>query len=513
MSPASIPDNHAAFRRLVRRAELALARGSSESAAVSAQVAATFAWFNHPGVFASAGLERLLHRIGHALPTVGRAPERLAAVHVATQVYPTGGHTQSLLKWLEHDPASPVAVVVTGQGAVPLPPGLESALAGRGHLHLLDRHHDRLTDRALALRALAATDRVFLHIHPNDVVAPLAFPTPHLGDLRVFFIDHADHVFWIGTEVADYVLNLRSSGAELCRTRRGIHQDRHRLLLRPLDTRPRSLSREEAKRRLGIPESTLTLVTAAAGTKYEPIDGIGFLDLVAPALVGAGMQLLAAGPSPAGAWQALAEQGSGRALGLLPDVHELLCAADVYIDSYPFSSLTSMLEAGSLGVPVITLRPDGPEPSVLGADTPELDPVLLTAGSVRELVDVLASLAEPAARARLGEQTAAGIAAAHADGVWLRSLHESTGPGPRHLPPGHWVEADPEQGTLDRRLALVQQQTGLGQGELGAALLNAPLLPPLERVRLLGSGAGVRAFASAQRLRQLRAAREYLRNR
>ena len=79
------------------------------------------------------------------------------------------------------------------------------------------------------------------------------------------------------------------------------------------------------------------------------------------------------GPSRTATWSVLAEEGLGRAWGLLPDVHTLLEAADVYVDSHPFSSLTSMLEAAWLDTPVLTLRSPDERLGVLGADTPELD--------------------------------------------------------------------------------------------------------------------------------------------
>ena len=75
-----LDDNWAVLDRLVQRAEALARRGRGEQAAVAAMTAATFAWCNPSGVFASGPLEDVLARLGSSLPGPGGpAPARPAA--------------------------------------------------------------------------------------------------------------------------------------------------------------------------------------------------------------------------------------------------------------------------------------------------------------------------------------------------------------------------------------------------------------------------------------------------
>jgi hypothetical protein len=169
------------FQGLVHRAGRLAGRGRDERAAVAAMTAATFAWCNPTGVFASGELERVLTDLGARLPASGgAAPARPAGsrprvLHVVSQVYGTGGHTQMLANWIRLDTAREHHVALTGQGTREVPEKLTGVLSSDDALVRLDARHRRLLDRAAELRDLArAHDHVVLHVHPNDVVAAIA---------------------------------------------------------------------------------------------------------------------------------------------------------------------------------------------------------------------------------------------------------------------------------------------------------------------------------------------------
>ena len=73
-------------------------------------------------------------------------------------------------------------------------------------------------------------------------------------------------------------------------------------------------------------------------------------------------------------WTAAVERTNGRIV-TYPEragTSVLYDAADIYVDSFPAVSITSLLEAGSLGIPLVTRDPFG-EASTIWAPTHRAD--------------------------------------------------------------------------------------------------------------------------------------------
>src|ERR1700704_3687784 len=129
-----LAEHHTQFCRLVGQAQDELARQRLSAAATWAQIAANYAWLNHAGLFASPGLEGLLLEIsrrGMGSPPVSArarpdAPHEV--LHVATQAYPVGGHTQMLSRWIAQDRQRQHRVVLTRQGSTAFPAKLTDRL-------------------------------------------------------------------------------------------------------------------------------------------------------------------------------------------------------------------------------------------------------------------------------------------------------------------------------------------------------------------------------------------------
>jgi glycosyl transferase family 1 len=490
---ADLDAHHDTFLSLLEAAQRDRRAGRLELAAVRAQIAGNFAWMNPAGIFASQQLEELLTDVGAEIRTpplrrrdLRREPGNV--LHVVTQVYQTGGPTQVVTAWIEQDSARTHRVALTRQGANRVPAKLFSALRSASDLLRLDDRSGGLLGRAARLRAAAADcDLVVLHSHPYDVIPVLAFA----GEVEhppLIFVNHADHVFWLGASVAQTLMNMRSSGEELTIARRGISPSRCHVMTRPLRLRERSLSRAEAKQRLSVDPKQLVILTAADAPKYRPIGDPSFLELLVPVVERhPEVVLLAAGPSEEmdNDWHVAARRTGGRvrALGRLPDVALLQQAADLYVDSFPFSSLTSLLEAGAYSTPVAAFRGHPPECRVLGADTRGVDDLLVASDDPSDFQEQLRVLiTDRTARERLGELTGAEIRGSHTGAGWrdrVDALYAFASEQP--TPPRVEIPVR-SPGKLDVLVNLIMERTGFSDGAAGVLARNVALLPFRERV-------------------------------
>ncbi|MGH9630306.1 MAG: glycosyltransferase [Bryobacteraceae bacterium] len=505
---ADIDNHYEAFSTLVETARQHQRQGRLESAVVRAQIAGTFAWMNPAGIFASAELEHLLAEIGAMSRRQTLRHRRTGdagnVLHVVTQAYESGGSTQAVTSWIEQDSARSHRVALTRQAADPVPHKLAAALRSPSDLLRLDEHPDGLLGRAAALRSVAGTsDVVLLHVHPYDVVPVLAFAGLEEHP-PVIFVDHADHVFWLGIGAAQTLMNMRDSGRDLAISRRGVAPSRCHVMARPLRLRDRTVSREVAKRRVDVNSEQVVILTAAAASKYRAIGGWSFLDLVVPVVERhPEVVLLAAGPSDEAEWREAGAQTGGRvrALGRVSDVAPLHQAADLYVDSFPFSSLTSLFEAGSYGNPVASFHGHPSTCQVLGADTRGLDKYLVASADPVQFQEQLSVLLTDEARRReLGRETEVEIRSTHTGQGWRRSVDDLYAFAAQQRTAPQVAVPTRSPGELDVLLELVMEQTGFSQGVAGALASNVALLPARERLETWISLAAQRQSPGLTRL-------------
>jgi hypothetical protein len=404
-----------------------------DEAAVYMQATAEYAWRNHPGLFSDPELEDMLLRLAEEVPDgSGFHPKEPKAepqtvLHVLTQAYENFGHTRLCSRWIEADEAHQHSVVLTSQGDHSVPGTLVDAVRDRaGTVVDLSAIQEPLLARAGDLRARAAgCDLIVLHIHPWDVVAASALASADLGP--TLFVNHVDHAFWLGVRCADLFLQIRPAGEVLSARRRGVPEDRSAVLPIPLDgSVALERGREQVRRELGIGVEETMLLTAASPYKYEGAPEIGFLDTVLPALSTAGeSKLVAVGPAKEGDWADAHSSTDGRVmpLGFRSDLDSLMAAADIYLDSFPLTSLTAVLEAGKARLPILRLGIDDPGMAAFRPDDIALDGHLVEAQDQPAFRRALLDLIEdPGVRERRGEETQKAVEANHVGRGWLREL-------------------------------------------------------------------------------------------
>jgi hypothetical protein len=434
-----IRQNFAVFHNLVAQARDYAQCNKYEMAAIYADMADEYASsMGHCGLFASPELEQVLLTIGRQALKTNHCNRKKSlshempkkVLHIVYGVWTTGGHSRLLWRWIQQDKERSHSVVVTKMSVAETPKVLRDAVHNC-HGELYELNKGSFISRAKQLREIAKdTDIVVLHTIEDGTIPMIAFANKEQSP-PIIYVNHADERFWTGVNVSDVVANLRESGMRLSQNRRGVESKRNMLLPTILEPACRVLSQSEAKKQLelDINEKNILLLSIARGVKYKMSDGSNFADAhVALLKQHPQAMLIVVGPGGYEDWSEAIQQTQGRirVLRETPQTAVLYQAADIYVDSYPFVSITSLLEAGSYGLPLVSRYPYTSQAcEIFGADMPGLTENLIRVQNLEEYNTVLSNLIEDEKfRLSLGERTKKQIEEIHIGSNWQQSLEK-----------------------------------------------------------------------------------------
>ena len=426
--------NFARFEAEVRLAETAYANGEFEMVAFYAATASTIATHTHCGIFASPRLERILNSVGRRIAGVsgetarncGPAHSHKRVLHVGTELRAVGGLTRMISRWIDADAERINSLILTSHKGK-IPKHLTDAVQrSGGQITRLNQMPGGRFEWVCALRRIACEyDVIVCHIHCEDVIPILAF-ADKVGLPPILFLNHADHLFWLGPSISHMVINLRDSASDLCMSRRGVEPRRNFLLPTIVDPTVRRRTRHDAKMSLGLNPDSILLLSVARQPKYRSLDGVSFADRHVKLLAKhRQVQLLVIGPGEPLDWQRAKARVNGRIISLpeQPDPRPFFEAADIYVDSYPFVSATSMMEAGGYGMPLVTIFTFPDEASIFGINHVGLVGTSLVARTFEEYNAILERLVvDPVFREKTGEIVRRAVEKFHEPPGWHAHL-------------------------------------------------------------------------------------------
>lgn len=428
---ASFSARETAFEALVGDARRLCDRGADTEAAHAVSIAAEYAWRCPFGAFSSPELEAILGQLAGRL-TSGRAiadrSNHEGVLHIATRTLGVGGHTRILRQWLEGDRTRTHDLIVTDQGPRPLPSAISRAVGSSGGT-IRDLSGLDLRERARVLRNTAAGHRFcVVHQDPSDVVPSLALAIEPRG-WSTILVDHADHVFWLGGGMADIVAHTRPMAVSMASRHRGLSGDGATIIPLPFDLPLAKMNKAAARADLGIRSHEVVILSIASEYKYGQAASAHFLDALEPLLTRfSELRVLVVGPRSRGRWQLAADRFGERvqAVGQQTEIANYLAAADIYIDSYPFPSFTSAMQAAQNGLPTLGRGATHPDLAYLQLDDEAGGSAITWVAGDIGLVKTLAHwIEDPQARGEAGTAAAEAVRRLPRGEDWLRSIEQT----------------------------------------------------------------------------------------
>jgi len=337
------------------------------------EFAADFAQNSHTGRFADGRLENIALEIGRKLEYLYPKEKAVATIpdiphfnkltkrhvlHIATTVNKIGGHTRLINNWIQNDVDSIHSLLLINQ-TTDLPDWLIQIVQKNGGELIILPPRTPLLLRARALREVSRShvDMIILHHHPNDVIPVVAFANENLPPVAI--MNHADHLFWLGSTVADAIIDFRKYGQKLSEERR--FAKKTCFLPIPLSAEKPRLTRSEARKRLNIPDTVVMLLSIGASYKYYPLNDHDFFETSVKLLEqNENAHLYVIGVDCDDNIEFLRKTKHERLhlLGIIEDTFLYHIASDLYLDGFPYGGGTTILEASSLGVcPVLQFAP------------------------------------------------------------------------------------------------------------------------------------------------------------
>lgn len=321
---------------------------------LAALVASTF----HLGFFSSLNLESRLEALSQKLTENFLAedweplPNRGSTVHLLTRAFSTGGHTRAVERWLGSSEQSCSLVLTRSQK---LPESLSQAIGDREFLVVKGGLVKRIRQVA---DYISNFELVISHIHPFDVDGVLALWIARKRGTRVAIFNHADHQFWVGSTVAEVVLEFRKFGSELSMGLRGVVKSMI-VGLPPIVAPSNGLhgsdsSSEDTKSKM--------LLCVGRNQKFAKLPGRPSIEEYLEKFLSDNpkFKCTIVGPGRFSRVRKLQRKLGGQVTILprqpLSRVFELFSQASVGVDTFPMGGGTIARDMTSQGVPVVSLR-------------------------------------------------------------------------------------------------------------------------------------------------------------
>ncbi|GEM_PF-4521636 len=272
-------------------------------------------------------------------------------LHVATQLYQTGGHTRVIENWINFLPNEDHDILLTEQHR-----DFHLNLPSKTQIIKLDNHLSN-SQKIKALSEIYPNySKVIFHTHQHDAIPFIAIGTDKTS--KYYFYNHADHTFSIGASLVSEVYDMSSSGQKFSLNFRGAKSSK--VIPFPLKITEHIISTQEKinyRKELNLPLDSKIVITVGNPYKFIPNSDYNLFEKFEKiASKNQGVIFLMIGPDESFTKYLKGECKNILMLGLKPkeSVLKYYKASDFYIDSLPIGGGLALIEAILTGLPVAT---------------------------------------------------------------------------------------------------------------------------------------------------------------
>ncbi len=280
-------------------------------------------------------------------------------LHVLTTGYSTGGHTRVVERWILNAPEiQNHSVVILSPNNDKMPVLENNVKFKKGKCIYFDNNLSE-KEKAIKLRELAlGYEFIILHTHMEDVIPLIAFGTEKFKR-PILFYNHASHTFWLGKSIADLVLDIIDND-DVTIKKRNI-KNTFSLGVPSSEIIYSTPNKKELRKKLGLPINKKIIMSSGSRQKYCIINNDSYADTIKKLIDENTYCYIIGIPKNDKYWKKIEKETEGHIIpfgyiNFNEGYLDYISCADLYIDSYPITGGTAMIDVISKGIPALSQK-------------------------------------------------------------------------------------------------------------------------------------------------------------
>ena len=337
--------------------EVLYSQGKVESAISLLMKDAWFWRYNYCGYYTDERIEKFLQKIAQEINIPVDKAQRakddknLRILHIATEIYETGGHARGIDHWIGSDMGNNQHDILLTNQNINIPSFFAKTMSEKnGHIYLFNKANAILEKIGFIRNTASAYDIIVLHHHPNDVTPVIALAKNN--ETPVAILNHAYRLPWVGSSICDCLIEIweiEENDLSLNLERRHINK----VCFIPYNLKPVEYNYVEVRNSIGI-GNELVLLSIGSPEKFKPNSEKNFFEDITPIInQHTNTRLLVVGIAPDSELGRKYAHPRIEFIGLKEDIEVYKQACDIFIDCYPKNSSGAMLEVGLYGKPCL----------------------------------------------------------------------------------------------------------------------------------------------------------------